>query len=222
MSSFTKINSLLWEVVIRRRIAWADLESIQEKLKSQVLEDPQKAYFLISEPLPTFTYGKQAEPSDLLWDSNTLATNKVSVAPVSRGGKWTYHGPGQILCYPIAHLGALGFPPKSAALFAETLRAAVQKACAAMGVSAHPLEEPFGLYVNQKKLASFGMSFQGGISTHGVAVYLSPQEPYFSGIHPCGQKHSQFTSLQDSVPFLSWGDSAATLVSFLEKGFKIT
>ena len=220
--SFNKRAFLNCEIITRRLISWEELEALQESLKAKVLENRNQVYFLLSEPLPTFTFGKQADPSDLLWTPELLEANQVKVAQVDRGGQWTYHGPGQLLCYPIASLETLGFGSKSARSFVDLLRTSVQKACAEMGCLSQPEDEPFGLFVGNQKLASFGMSFQGGVSSHGVALYVTPQKFFFEGIHPCGQKRFQATSLQENIPHLSWSDAAASLIRFLEKGFKIS
>lgn len=210
----------MWEVVSKKPIDWQDLESLQEELIQRVKKSPNESFLLVSEPTSTFTYGKTASPSDLLWSHEECAKYGVQIAPVSRGGQWTYHGPGQILCYPIAQIEKLGLSRKGAKDFVSMLREAVLDACRLWGIPALPSDSPYGVFVEGKKLASFGLSFSEGISSHGLALYLSPQTIPFSGIHPCGNTAPAFTCLQDFQPDLTWHRAAQTLVEFIQKRFQ--
>lgn len=147
------------ESFIYRKIPWDELERIQFDLIQKAAGSDHR-FLLLSEPLPTFTHGRSAEKEDLLWDSHELASRGMTLAPVSRGGKWTYHGPGQILVYPIGSLKAWGFSSKNAKAFVETFRNCLAAALVDWGVQAESKEEPYGLFAGNKKITSFGMSFE--------------------------------------------------------------
>lgn len=210
-----------WEVITKRNIAWDQLETLQENLRQKVLQNPQQGFLLFSEPQPTFTFGRHSTSQDLLWNSQLLLEKKVAVAAVTRGGQWTYHGPGQILCYPIVCLASLGFSSKSARNFVEILRTSVFDLLTQWEVPVSQQDEPFGLFVDHRKLVSFGLSFEQGISSHGLALYLSSQEPYFSGINPCGKNDHSVSNLQSFLPACEWDVAARALANSIEKGFKI-
>lgn len=210
----------MWEVIYKPQIPWADLESLQSSLVSKVKQNPDTRYLLLSEPLPTFTFGRNSDASDLLWTETELKQKGVQIAAVTRGGKWTFHGPGQIVCYPIAHLASLGLGPKDTKNFVNLLRRAVLDALSLWNIPAKGQDDPYGIYVETKKLASFGMSFEGGVSQHGVALYLSPQLNFFSGIKACGASDTEFACVQDYRPELSWRVASEILSDFVEKCFK--
>ncbi len=152
---------------------------------------------LLSEPLPTLTYGRSATRSDLIWTEEMIRSRGITISSVSRGGKWTYHGPGQILIYPIFRLSQLGYPSKAVYRFLFDLRGSVSYHLASLGVSG--LEEhaqPFGIYIGERKLVSFGMAIERGISSHGMALYLEDQGAFFDAIHPCGIPNGRVTSLE--------------------------
>lgn len=209
-----------WEVVSKQNIPWENLETLQQEFIERAKRDPNVAFLLISEPHPTFTSGRSAEPSDLVWSESEREKRNIRIEKVSRGGKWTYHGPGQIVCYPIVNLESAGFHKKKVRYFTETLRNAVLQVCLDWGIPAEAKEDPFGVFVGSKKLASFGLSFQQGISSHGVALYLKPQSDFFSGIRACGMAEQAFTCLHDFLPELSWDNAAIALANSIEKGFK--
>jgi lipoate-protein ligase B len=206
-----------WEVIIRRNISWDDLEAEQASLIKKVKANPETGYLLFSEPSSTFTFGPNSDPAELLWSKDLLEAHRVQISPVSRGGKWTYHGPGQILLYPILHLPTLGYTSKSVRLFLEDFRTGVREALGELGIQNLSSQEPFGLYINQKKLVSFGVAFQRGISSHGMALYLEDQSLYFSGITPCGVSGGLATNLVENISQKITWDSVTKLLAHAVK-----
>lgn len=211
-----------FECIVRRQIHWEDLEHLQQDLIRKVHEDPSLFFLLISEPLSTFTFGRNASSEDLIWSKTELDEKAVQCASVSRGGKWTYHGPGQIVIYPIVQLGSIGFGSKEARRFVETFRQSIKQCFESWKLPILSGDNPFGIFLNDKKLVSFGLSFESGISSHGAAVYFSPQEDFFSGIRPCGQSDAEFTSLKEHLSDLNWHSAATSLTNSIKKGFKIS
>ena len=97
-----------WKTEIHQYLGFDQLEAVQEDRRQWVKANPEKGFMLIAEPLPTFTHGVSAKPEDCLWDSETLLNEKVECVPVSRGGQWTYHGPGQLVAYTIVNVRRRG------------------------------------------------------------------------------------------------------------------
>ena len=209
-----------WTVIFKRNIAWNELEKLQQDFVVQAQTVPSTGFLLLSEPHSTFTSGRNAPADDLVWSESVCLEKQVGVERVTRGGRWTYHGPGQILCYPIVSLQGLGLQKKQVRLFTDTFRSAALSACLDLKVPAQAQDEPFGIFVGNKKLASFGLSFSAGISSHGMALYLEPQEDFFSGILPCGVAQQTFTCIHDFHPQVTWDDAALLLANSIEKGFK--
>ena len=210
------------EVLIKRNIPWTELELLQQELIQKAKEAPDKVFLLVSEPQATFTFGRQSNHQDLLWEPAELRAKGVEIAPVSRGGKWTFHGPGQIVIYPIGALSSWKIPQKGARIFVETLRQAISDTCKSWNIPTLLSNEPFGLFVGKQKLASFGLSFEHGISSHGAAIYWSAQDSLLTGIRPCGMENPEFTFLQKFRPNLSWDDAAHQFIESIKKGFKIS
>jgi len=215
------LPDISFQVIICQQIAWEDLEELQNHLIRQVEDNSSSFFVLVSEPKSTFTFGRNASQDDLLWSPSQLKENGVELAKVSRGGKWTYHGPGQIVIYPIVNLKSLGFSAKEARRFVETLREAVLDCCKDWQLTVRSGNDPFGVFIGEQKLVSFGLSFENGISSHGLSVCFSPQQRFFSGIRPCGHSESVFTSLQEHLPNLTWHDAASALTNSIKKSFKI-
>ncbi len=208
------------EVLIHRGISWKDLETHESRLVDQVTNSPEKAFLLISEPQSTFTFGPSSNPADLLWKDPAEAG--VAVHSVQRGGKWTYHGPGQIVVYPIASLSQLGYPKRGVRRYLEDLAQGIQSFLHSHSISATLGSCPFGVYTPLGKIASFGVRVSAGITSHGVAFYLKPQTPYFQGIVPCGQSQTRITSLQECGIDMDWIDAARELSGYIERSFQVS
>ena len=210
-----------WKVETLRNISWQALASAEDKLVSSVQRNREIGYLLVSEPQPTYTFGRFASTEGRRWEENEIAKRGIAIHRVPRGGKWTYHGPGQIVIFPIVHLRSLGFSGKAIRPFIECVRSSVSGVLENLGIDSKPLDEPYGLFSNQKKLVSFGFAFQRGVSRHGIAVYHSSQNPYFQGIYPCGQSPDDVTCLQELSPCVpEWETVASHLIESIKKGVK--
>lgn len=203
---------------VRRNIPWDELEKEQASLIAAVTSDPTSAFLLVSEPQPTFTHGLSAKPEDLLW--NDSAERGFAVHAAGRGGQWTYHGPGQVLIYPIAYLPMLGYPKRAARRFVETLVESVRAYLESLHIDSNVQCEPYGVYVGDAKIASFGISLRNGISSHGLAFYLTPQHAPFSGIIACGAQNVKTTSLAECGVSLEWDTVANALSGYIKRGFQ--
>jgi lipoyl(octanoyl) transferase len=212
-----------WTIECHRQIEWSSLEERQDELVQKIR--PGEAFLLFSEPQPTFTCGRSGLPHDLFWQEDELKKRGIQTAKVSRGGKWTFHGPGQVLLYPIVRLEDLGLSSKGSRVFVDTFRdcflSFLNRAGVPAGVPTSGQNLPYGIYVKEKKVASFGLDFRGGVSTHGCALYLKKQGAFFSGINPCGSRETPISSLEELGYFLSWEDSVSQLISHVKKSFNL-
>lgn len=144
----------------------------------------------------------------------------MAVRPVSRGGKWTFHGPGQIVIYPIVRLTDIGFSSRATLPFLSTLRTGVMGAIRASGITCNTGENPFGIYAESKKLVSFGIAISRGICSNGLAVYVGPQQNYFDGIIPCGVRETKVTSFEELGRKPDWERLTSQLVEHIKFSFK--
>lgn len=212
-----------WNTEYHRDISFEALETLQENY-IQELEASQspKGHMLVSEPHPTFTRGISALDEECLWDSEELAKRGVQTAKVSRGGKWTFHGPGQVVLYPIVALQSLGYSSRGIKDFLCGFHRGVSDFLRELQLEPERHEDrPFGIYLNNRKIASFGIRVHRGICSHGVALYLKPS-PFFEGIHACGIANERFTSLEENGVPLPWEEAARRLSDSVKKGFQRT
>lgn len=212
---------MLWQTRMERGIAYQELEKLQEALTQEVLENPENAFLLFSEPTPTYTCGRSGEETDLLWDATDREKRAIATAYVARGGKWTYHGPGQMLIYPIVHLPTLGYSTKEVQRFMDDFRVSILGYLHSLGLPVEAGENPFGIYSRGSKLVSFGFRFKRGIANHGLALYIAPQQIAFGGIHPCGVAGQVLTSLDELGAKITWTDVASALEERIKKGFTL-
>jgi lipoyl(octanoyl) transferase len=141
--------------------------------------------WLLEHP-PVFTLGMAADPAHL------LAPGDIPV--VHRGGQVTYHGPGQLVAYPLLDVRRLGISVRALVL---QLEQAVIDLAAAHGVTASGRRDAPGVYVDGRKLASLGLRIRRGASYHGVALNVDMDLAPFARINPCGLEGMQVTQLAE-------------------------
>ena len=143
--------------------------------------------WLLEHP-PVFTLGMAADPAHL------LAPGDIPVVTVDRGGQVTYHGPGQLVAYPLLDVRRLGITVRALVL---QLEQAVIDMAAAHGIVAEGRRDAPGVYVDGRKLASLGLRIRRGASYHGVAINVAMDLAPFARINPCGMEGMQVTQLAD-------------------------
>jgi lipoyl(octanoyl) transferase len=148
-------------------------------------------------------------------------TGGLPVVRTDRGGKLTYHGPGQLVGYPVVALSAAG---RGVREFVCRLEAALRDTAGAFGVAARCLPDLPGLWAGpegaERKLASIGLAVQRGVTLHGCALNVAPEaEDGFAGLDPCGLPGVRVTSLAGAgaVPAPSVADVAPVLADALAR-----
>ncbi|MEO8744743.1 MAG: lipoyl(octanoyl) transferase LipB [Candidatus Dormiibacterota bacterium] len=172
------------------REAW----DLQAELVSALHEGRAPDTLLLLEHPHIFTMGKAASPDHILWDSSEQAQRRVDVIWSDRGGEATYHGPGQLVGYPILDLARLRLTiPRYLELLEQSLIDYLQE----LGVVAVPGEPGLtGVWTRGEKIAAIGIKLNRSIVSHGFALNLTTDLDYFEGIVPCGHAEKRPTSVE--------------------------
>ena len=141
---------------------------------------------------PVITMGRSGKIQNLLASEKSLQEKGIGVFNTDRGGDFTYHGPGQLVIYPILDLRPLGL---SVPGYVWNLEEVVIRVLAGFGISAGRVEKLRGVWAGGEKIASLGVHLSRWISTHGVALNVNTDLTPFGMINPCGMTDCQITSM---------------------------
>jgi len=141
----------------------------------------------------TYTLGKTAHKENLIGNEEYLEKNKISVYDIDRGGDITYHGPGQIVGYPIINLN--NWKPDTHK-YLRGLEEVMIRTCSGYGLNAKRVDGFTGVWIKNRKIAAIGIKVSRWITMHGFAFNVNTDLSMFNGIIPCGIKDKDVTSLQ--------------------------
>jgi len=165
----------------------------QRRLAEACREDGQARLLLLEHP-PTYTLGVRGRQEHLLLSEGALASLGASVYRIDRGGDVTFHGPGQLVGYPILDLRRWRQGPL---WFVRALEATLIEALSAFGVAAQRVPKRPGVFAGDAKIAAIGVRVSRGVTTHGFALNVDPDLRYFSHIVPCGLPDVRVTSMAE-------------------------
>ena len=174
------------------REAW----DIQLRTHKEIAEGGRPDTMLLVEHPHVYTLGRRGQESDILVDSAELARLRVEVHHTDRGGEVTYHGPGQLVGYPILNLRRWGGGPLK---YVRSLERVLIETLAEFGVRAESEGHPTGVWVGDRKIAAIGVKVSRRVTTHGFALNVCPNLSYFDHIVPCGMPDTGVTSLSIEV-----------------------
>ena len=207
-------------------VPYEEAWELQNRLAGEIASGDQPATLLLLEHPHTYTFGRSGNIENMLWDEAELARRGISVHWVDRGGDVTYHGPGQLVGYPLIPLGTLNFqvesnrdsthlPQVDYIEYLRKLESMLIKALASMGVRATQYPGLTGVWIqtntsimdknsdqniNQHlyKIAAIGVKVDArGVSRHGFALNIDPDMSYWEGIVGCGLEDYPVTKLVD-------------------------
>jgi lipoate-protein ligase B len=167
--------------------AYADALALQEQLLAR--RSAGADYLLVLEHEPVYTLGRGADGADLCGADRLL---NVPVYRVSRGGGVTFHGPGQLVCYPIIGLRE---SRRDVHRYVSDLEAVLMSVCADFGIAAARRSGTPGVWVGAAKIASVGIGIRRWITFHGVALNVTTDLSYFTRIVPCRMPDIRMTSM---------------------------
>ena len=171
---------------------YAAVWELQKKLHRQVAEGLLPNLLLLLEHPHVYTLGRRGKASDILASPEKLSELEAEVHYIDRGGEVTYHGPGQLVAYPIVSLRAWpGGPLK----YVQTLEATIIATLAEFGIQAENAERPTGVWVGGAKISAMGVRISRGVTMHGLALNVAPDLSYFDHIVPCGMPGGRVVSM---------------------------
>jgi lipoyl(octanoyl) transferase len=191
--------------IVDYKKCWDQQEALLEKVvQDRVLKGApsEENYFLLVEHPPVYTLGKSGDPNNLLISSEFLEKIGASLYQINRGGDITYHGPGQIVGYPILdlenyHLGIREFIWKMEEAIIQTI--------AELGIKGNRKEGATGVWLDinnpllTRKICAIGVRVSHFVTMHGFALNVNTDLQYFRYINPCGFSSSAVTSLQQEL-----------------------
>ncbi len=173
-------------------VDYREAVGIQERLRAQRQADEVGDVLLLLEHPPVYTRGRRSQPSELPRGESWYRAHGIEVVETDRGGRVTYHGPGQLVGYPIMRV-------QDVLVHVRTLERAVIAALAEEGITARARAEEgadyTGVWVAERKIASIGVHVARGVSTHGFAVNIENELAPFEWVVPCGLEGVHMTSL---------------------------
>ncbi len=184
-------------------IEYGEALEVQQDLHSAVQRSEQPQTLLICERPPVITHGKSAATESLLSNAEALADANIPVVKAGRGGDFTYHGPGQLVAYPILDLRTR---KRDVAWYMRSLEEVVIRTLARYGITGYRIEGRTGVFVHtpenldrdrKKKICSIGVRISRWCTLHGLAVYASDQSSGFRHLRPCGYPDIDVASLED-------------------------
>jgi lipoyl(octanoyl) transferase len=178
------------------RVPYAGTAALQIKLRDALLSGQGVEHLLLLEHPSVFTLGRNADPGDVVADSSWLDTRGVEVHETDRGGQATYHGPGQLVGYPIVDLKP---DRRDVRRYVRDLEEVLIRTLADYGVEAEPAlsPRPVGVWVGDRKIASLGIHLRHWVTTHGFALNVTTDLTFFSGIVACGMQSAPMTSIEE-------------------------
>ncbi len=163
----------------------------QRRLVEACRADGRGRLLLLEHP-PTYTFGVRGKPENLLVHEEALTRLGAGIHRVDRGGDVTFHGPGQLVGYPILNLERWRRGPL---WYVRSLEAMLIDALSAFGIGAARVAGRPGVWVGDAKIAAIGVHISRGITSHGFALNVDPDLRFFSHIVPCGLPDAAVTSM---------------------------
>ena len=200
----------------RRR--YAPVLELQRALHAAVAEGRAPDTWLVVEHEPVVTLGRNAKDANVLLSRRLLAERGVDVAEVERGGDVTYHGPGQVVVYPIRKLERF----REVVPLVSSLETAVTGALHRFGIASQPRSEHRGVYVGDDAICAIGLAVKRMTSLHGLALNACTALDYDRLITPCGTPQFGITSISAQLGRdVSWAEARDVLLDSLEGAFGV-
>ena len=195
-------------------LSYAEAYQLQLERRNQVESGQALNALFLLEHTPTFTLGRSADEKNLLASPELLTDMGINVEHVDRGGDITYHGPGQLVAYPLLNLE---YWQKSVQWYLRTLEDVIIDVLATYGIQGERMDKFTGVWVDGAKVAAVGIGIHQWVTYHGVSINLNPDMNHWQLIVPCGIPNKPVTTLDkllNTPPIMS------ELMNAFESAFK--
>jgi lipoyl(octanoyl) transferase len=186
------------------RVDYLEALALQEELSRWRKDERLGDTLLLLEHPPVLTLGRNSQPGNILADERMLKSRGVSIVETNRGGDVTYHGPGQLVGYPIFDLR--GFTPRLGAVeYVRKLEEVLIRSCADYSILTERVAGRTGVWtmaggeIPEKKIAAIGIHISRGVTSHGFALNVTPDLKDFEWIVPCGIADRGVTSIEEEI-----------------------
>jgi lipoyl(octanoyl) transferase len=197
---------------------YRDVWELQHDLHARVRSGEEPDTWIFVEHLPVVTLGRTAKSENVLLSRELLAARGVDLVEIERGGDVTYHGPGQLVVYPIRRLERF----REVVPLVRALESAVIDACVQFGVTGERWSEHAGVWVGRNQICAIGLAVQQMTSLHGLAFNACTELSYDALINPCGMTDRGITSLsKESGRHVSVDELKNVMVKFIERTFDV-
>ena len=166
---------------------------LQVELAAKVHDGAQPNTLLLLEHSPVYTKGRLSKPEHILLSDEELRQKGIGVYEADRGGQVTFHGPGQLVAYPVVDLREWGGPVK----YVRTLERIIVDSLADFKITAETIDGITGVWVGGAKIAAIGVKISRGVAYHGFAINVTTDLSYYSHIVPCGIADRPVTSMAE-------------------------
>lgn len=200
-------------------MAYEPVLHLQRKIVSAKIARPLPDILIAVEHQPVYTIGSGTSRVNNRFDENFMRSKRAQIFHVERGGDITWHGPGQLVFYPIFNLKDQNLGLK---VFVSLLEDAIILTLKQFGLTGNRREGMRGVWVGDKKITSIGLAIKKWISYHGVALNVAPDMSFFNGITPCAIEGIKMVSMQGLLEnTVSISQVKRVLLNALAKIFKL-
>lgn len=180
----------------RGTVPYADGLTLQDERAEAVRRGSSQGSLILLEHPPVLTDGRFGKGGNFLLPEDEIKRRGVAIHRTGRGGDVTFHGPGQLVSYPIIRLRDFGLGARA---YVSTLEETIIRTLADYGISGGRREGYPGVWTGGRKIASIGVAVRGGVTMHGSALNVNTDLSYFSLIVPCGITDVTITSMREII-----------------------
>lgn len=190
----------------RGPLSYAEVDGVQREIHAAVAQGEEPDTLVVWQAKDVYTAGRRTRPED-------VPDPSVPVVEVDRGGSVTYHGPGQVIVYPIVRVRL----PKDVVAFVRAVETAVIEALSTFGIRGEQIAGRSGVWVGGEKICAVGLKFASDTTMHGLALNVATDVSKFFRVNPCGITDAGVTSMERQGVDASLEEAAAALTSALVK-----
>ena len=169
---------------------------LQKKLLNEVTQKGNKHYIILTEHQPVITLGKGGDLKNLLYKPEYLHSKGIQFFDIDRGGDITFHGPGQLVGYPILNLEKF---KKDIHWYMRTLEEVIIQTLKHFSISTQRIKGLTGVWINNKKICAIGLKVSRWVTMHGFALNVNVALNYYNYIVPCGINDKGVTSISEQL-----------------------